>query len=256
MEFPALHRRILKVYHSSDNLTTITGPVDAVLNIPQGTGGRSENGQYHGAVCLEHSLIEREDGTLVASAYGWWKGDEEYSMPEKYIPEMNMYKTRVWVIGSEDRGKTWKTLGSPGYWPELGHEGMGEPGMTELANGDLLMLMRNGEARAPIFQTLSSDGGQTWSKPKRLNARGVWPTPCMMSNGLLVAAVGRSPNYHLWVSPDGRGEKWTSRTQLIEGGKGYAWAAEIEPGTLIVSGYNKAERALQIWRVRVERAAR
>ena len=60
---------------------------------------------------VEHSLIERKDGTLIAGAYGWWKGDEEYSMLEKYVPEMNLYKTRVWVVGSNDRarlGRRWE----------------------------------------------------------------------------------------------------------------------------------------------------
>jgi BNR repeat protein len=255
-EFPSLTKRILKVYRSNDNLKTITGPTNAILDIPQGTGGRSETGDYHGAVLLDHGLIQRKDGTLLATAYGWWKGDRECSMLEKYVPEMDIYKTRVWVIESKDLGKTWDTLGSPGYWPELGEEGMGEPGLTELANGDLLMVMRNGEWSKPIFQTRSPDGGRTWSKPEKLPATGVWPTPCMMSNGLLILAVGRSkpPNYYLWVSPDGEGKTWTSRTLITTGGKGYASVAEIAPNTLIFSGYNKKERALETWQVKVERA--
>ena len=253
--FTRLDQRILKVYRSDDNLQTIVGPTDSLLEIPRGTGGRSETGEYSGAALVEHSLIERKDGTLIAGAYGWWKGDEEYSMLEKYVPEMNLYKTRVWVVGSDDRGKTWKTLGTPGYWPELGPEGMGEPGMTELANGDLLMLLRNGEWGEPIFQTRSTDGGRTWSKPKTLPATGVWPTPCLLSNGMLVVAVGRGrpPHYHLWVSPDGRGETWTSRTLIAEGGKGYASVVETAPGQLVYSGYNKKKRALQLWHVRIEK---
>lgn len=253
--FTRLNRRIVKVYRSDDNLKTIVGPTDSVLEIPRGTGGRSETGEYSGAALIEHSLIERKDGTLIAGAYGWWKGDEEYSMLEKYVPEMNLYKTRVWVVGSKDRGKTWQTLGTPGYWPELGEEGMGEPGLTELANGDLLMVLRNGEWGKPIFQTRSTDGGRTWTKPQKLPATGVWPTPCLLSNGMLVIAVGRGrpPHYHLWVSLDGRGEKWTSRTLIAQGGKGYASVVEVAPGQLVYSGYNKKRRALQIWQVKVER---
>ena len=253
MEFPTLHTRILKVYRSDDNLKTIAGPSNAVLDFPQGTGGYTEAGQYIGGTALEHSLIEREDGTLIGCAYGWWKGDEEYSMPEKYVPESGQYKYRTWVIASEDHGKTWQTLGSPGYWPELGPEGMCEPGLTVLANGDLFMLMRNGEWGEPIFQTRSGDGGKTWSKPEKLPAIGVWPTPCLMSNGLLVAAVGR-PDCHLWISPDGRGNTWTSRTVITtEPVKGYASVVKVEPDKLIFSGLNKKKRALEIWPIRVER---
>ncbi|MBP86360.1 MAG: hypothetical protein CMJ64_06555 [Planctomycetaceae bacterium] len=115
-EFTRLDRRILKVYRSKDNLQTVVGPKDVVLDIPSGPGGRSETGEYTGAAVVEHSLIERQDGTLIACAYGWWKGDEEYSMLGKYVPEMNMYKTRVWVIASQDRvarpGKRWVLQGT------------------------------------------------------------------------------------------------------------------------------------------------
>jgi len=256
-EFTQLDNRILKIYRSIDNLETITGPIDATLDMPQGTGGRSETGEYHGASLFDHGMLELGDGTLIASGYGWWSGDEEYSMLEKYVPEMNMYKTRAWVIASTDGGRTWQARGTPEYWPELGPEGMGEPGMVQLANGDLLMVLRNGEWGEPVFQTRSPDGGRTWSSPEKLPATGVWPTPCLMSNGLLVLAVGRGrpPHYHLWVSPDGRGETWTSRTLVGEGGKGYASALEVAPGKLVYSGYNKKKRALQVWQIDVERTA-
>ena len=58
-----------------------------------------ETGEYHGAVVVDHSLIERPDGTLIATCYGWWEGDQEYSYLAKYVPELRMYKTRAWVIG-------------------------------------------------------------------------------------------------------------------------------------------------------------
>ena len=132
---------------------------------------------------------------------------------------------------------------------------MGEPGMVELANGNLLMVLRNGEWGKPIFQTLSKDGGRTWSKPQKLPATGVWPTPYLMSNGLLALAVGRSkqPNYYLWISPDGNGKRWTSHTLVGKGGKGYASVVEVAPGRLVYSGYNKKKRALQVWQIKVEK---
>lgn len=254
-EFPQLDQRILKVYRSTDNLKTMEGPFDAPLNIPRGTGGYSETGEYEGGVWVDHGMIERADGTLLATCYGYWEGDQNYSYLHRYVPELKIYKYRTWVIGSADGGKSWEVQGGPGYWPHLGPEGMCEPGMTELEGGDLLMVMRNGEWGEPIFQTLSSDGGKTWSKPEKLPATGVWPTPCMMSNGLLVVGVGRSesPNFYLWVSPDGRGETWTSRTLVAKGGKGYANVMELAPDLLLYSGYSKKQRALQVWRIQVQR---
>ncbi len=251
-EFSRLDRHVLKIYTSPDNLKTITGPQDAMLHIPQGMGGYVETGEFGCGTYVDHGMIERRDGTLIATCYGWWWGDEVYSMLEKFVPELGMYKYRSWVIASRDRGKTWGVLGSPGYWPELGPEGMCEPGLVELANGDLLMLFRNGEGAQPCFQSRSTDGGKTWSKPEELNATGAWPTPCLLSNGLLVAAHGR-PNYYLWVSLDGEGKAWTSRTLVAKGGKGYASVVEAAPGELVFTGYSKEKRGLHVWRIRVER---
>ena len=129
---------------------------------------------------------------------------------------------------------------------------MCEPGIAELANGDLLMLFRNGEGSEPCFQSRSTDGGVSWSPPEPLSSTGCAPQPLLMSNGLLVASHGR-PHYYLWVSPDGRGEKWTSRT-LIGDGFGYSSIVENQPGELVFVGHGTAENGqggLIAWRVRV-----
>lgn len=251
-EFSRLDQHVLKIYTSGDNLNTITGPTDATLHIPQGTGGYVETGEFGSGTYVDHGMIESRDGRLIATCYGWWWGDEAYSMLEKYVPELGMYKYRSWVIASEDRGKTWEVLGSPGYCPELGPEGMCEPGLVELANDDLLMLFRNGEGSQPCFQSRSKDGGKAWSKPEKLNSTGSWPTPCLLSNGLLVAAHGR-PNFYLWISPDGEGKAWTSRTLVAKGGRGYASVVEATPGELVFTGFGQGKPGLHIWRIRVER---
>lgn len=249
-EFPGLRRRILKVYRSGDQLATIEGPQDATLEIAEGGGGFSETGEYHGGVAVDHSLIELDDGTLLATCYGYWRGDREFSMLEKYPPEMGIYKTRAWVIASTDKGDTWTVRGTPGYWSELGEEGMGEPGLIELANGDLLMLMRNGEAGAPIFQCRSADKGVTWTKPVARGVRGVWPNLCLMDSGWLVAAAGR-PDYRLWISYNGTGKHWDKEVLVAKGGKGYASIIEAEPNVLVYCGWNKAKRHLDVRRIRL-----
>ena len=171
-EIPKLEQHILKVYTSRGHLGSIRGPTDAVLRIPQGTGGYVESGEFGSGTYVDHGLIELRNGTLIGTCYGWWWGDETYSLLEKYVPELGLYKYRSWVIVSYDRGKSWEVLGTPGYWPELGTEGMCEPGLVELADGELLMLFRNGKGSQSCFQSRSVDGGKTWRKPRKLKATG------------------------------------------------------------------------------------
>ena len=254
-EMPNLTSVIFKRYISQDECQTIMGPVDAPVDHPLATGGYVETGEYRAGTYVDR-VIQTRDGRLIASCYGWWRGDETYSMLWKYVPELGLYKYRSWVVGSDDRGRTWKTLGSPGYCEELGPEGFCEPGIAELANGDLLMLFRNGEGGQPCFQSRSGDGGLTWSVPEKLKSTGKAPQPLLMSNGLLVASHGKPKNY-LWVSPDGEGRTWTSRTLIgIGDGYGYTSIVEDRPGELVFVAHRAAsdgQSGLMAWRVAVGR---
>ena len=60
---------------------------------------------------------------------------------------------------SDDDGHTWRH----GLPPIPGHHdpAFDEPAVVELRNGDLLLFLRNGTGR--IWQSLSRDGGETWS---------------------------------------------------------------------------------------------
>jgi hypothetical protein len=228
---------------------------DAVLDIPEGNGGYIETGEFGSGTYVDHGLIETSDGTLLATCYGWWWGDENYSMLEKYVPELGLYKYRTWIISSKDQGRSWQVAGTPGYVPELGPEGMCEPDIVELTNGHLLMQYRNGEGALPCFQARSKDGGKTWSRPVPLAATGSWPSLVLLSNGLLVAAHGR-PNYYLWVSPDGRGESWTSRALVSKEGAGYGSIVEAADGRVVFVGFGATDtgpEGLWAWRIKVER---
>ena len=252
-EMPDPTRVLFKQYRSTDHCATMTGPVDAPVDHPMATGGYVESGEFRAGTYVNR-VIKTRDDRLFASCYGWWLGDEMYSMLEKYVPELGMYKYRSWAVGSTDLGQTWTTLGSPGYCDHLGLEGMCEPGIVELASGDLLMLFRNGEGSLPCFQSRSSDGGRTWSPPEQLHSTGCAPQPLRLSNGLLVAAHGR-PHYYLWVSPDGEGRTWTSRTRIGDG-FGYASIVEDRPGKLVFVAHGtetNGQSGLVAWRVSVER---
>src|SRR5262249_33270984 len=65
------------------------------------------------------------------------------------------------VLYSDDKGKTWK--GSDLVDIRKNNDGADEPGVVELADGRILMVFRT--ALGSIYQSLSSDGGITWTQP-------------------------------------------------------------------------------------------
>ena len=90
-----------------------------------------------------------------------------------------------------------------------GH-GPGEPSLVQLANGDLMCVMRMGGGAAfPLRRSYSSDGGRTWSTPDLLPAVSVEPSLKRLQNGVLALSTGR-PGLFLWLSSDERGVQWQS----------------------------------------------
>jgi sialidase-1 len=72
--------------------------------------------------------------------------------------------TDHWVAGclfSDDDGASWQTSQT---WLDLPMRGAMEPHVAQLSDGRVMMVMRT--QLGAIFQSLSSDGGTTWSKPQ------------------------------------------------------------------------------------------
>lgn len=149
--------------------------------------------------CFDGDALEI-DGRLIATLYGAKAGDAFY---------------QVVVATSEDGGRTWRylaTVAGPEVVPVMeprGH-GPGEPSLVQLANGDLMCVMRMGGGAAfPLRRSYSSDGGRTWSTPDVLPAVSVEPSLKRLQNGVLALATGR-PGIFLWFSTDARGAHWQS----------------------------------------------
>ena len=70
-----------------------------------------------------------------------------------------MIRNIVFTYLSDDDGQTWRH----GLPPIAGYQtpSLDEPAVAELRNGDLLMFMRTNTGR--VWQTVSRDGGETWS---------------------------------------------------------------------------------------------
>ena len=123
----------------------------------------------------------------------------------------------VGVLISEDNGKTYRVCGRIGaehYGKELC-----EPTLAVLKDGTLLMYIRCNDIRM-LFESRSTDGGETWSPIKPLDL----PTPITKvrlytrKNGDLLLL--HNPSYQrrsplsLWISHDD-GQTWSEKVDLI-----------------------------------------
>jgi len=172
-----------------------------------------------GSLVFARTILERPDGSLLATMYGRFLGDK---------------CDRSILVRSTDRGATWTYFATMAYDPEVGGEGLNEPCVSELADGGLFCIMRNRSGK-PMHMARSADGGKTWSPHERAPryAVSVFPDLTLMSNGILACSFGR-PGCHLMFSVDGKGEKWTSRTTIFEGPSTcYTAIREVAPGRLL-----------------------
>ncbi len=178
-------------------------------------------------------LVELEDGRLLATLYGRMDGDrvwEESPMAaELAIPWI---KTRVIVIESSDRGKSWRYLSTLSYNPQLGTEGQNEADLIQLPDGHLFAAMRTGihgdrdlhgreHMDQPLLVAWSADGGRSWSDPQRIYVdgkliTGIYPRILTTKDGVL-AVLRCRPDGSVVFSPDGGGAFWSDEMVYYEG---------------------------------------
>jgi hypothetical protein len=178
------------------------------------------------------SMVQRQDGSLVALMAGWFKSDTApcpYGRGRPY--------SRTYVGESADGGQTWRYLTTIGY-DQIGSEGYNEGSMRRLPNGEWLAVMRTGNNRDfkcqdnPIMWSVSKDEGRTWTKPQRTGLEGAFPSLAVLCDGLLAIGHGR-PGAMLAFSADG-GRTWTDRTCVdATPYSGYTDVVEVAPGELL-----------------------
>ena len=137
-------------------------------------------------------------------------------------------------VRSWDNGKTFEYVsrvdphldGKP-----FGPEGFNEPTLAELADGELLCVMRTG-SYSPLYQVRSSDRGESWSTPVSTGWPAAKPDVRLLSNGVLACSSGRGSYGHPQVSHamfsiDGRGEVWETPF-IFHTGPGCSYTSNIE----------------------------
>ena len=176
-------------YLSYDRGRTWEGPQDVRIRVPQ-----AEHAGFYG-----RPILELADGRLMTATYLHFIGEEH---------------SRVIIIASEDKGRTWEYLSTAGYDDDPDTGECTEPVLMQLASGDLVCVMRR-EGFCPMSQTFSSDLGQTWSGLEEIPGDGVWPDLCQMESGMVACAYGR-PGCNIMFSLDGTCQEWTHQTTIVD----------------------------------------
>ena len=195
-------------------------------------GGLTWSERYATPFNSPHGPVQLSDGRLL------YVGDE-----------LTVPNHRAGASISEDDGVTWKTSGY--IPPRDGDETRFyfELHAVEANDGTIVAHIRNGNPNNPDeeLQTVSKDGGKTWSKPRSI---GVWGVPCFLmklKDGRLLMTYGyrRDPiGVRARVSDD-NGETWSDALQIYGEGKttdlGYPSTVQLDDGSLFTVWYEVQE---------------
>ena len=249
-----------RLHESTDGGKTVSGPIESIVRVPQARGAKGH--AYHPGPLFMRSIVERDDGALVALMCGWFHGD---TVPSPYGG--GRAQSRSFVCVSKDVGRSWDYLATVAYDPHIGNEGYNEGSMKLLPSGEILCVLRTGTESKPacldnpLMQTRSRDGGRTWDKPTRMGVEGVYPDLIVMSDGTLACSYGR-PGAKVMFSTDS-GRSWTDHTSIdATPYSGYTAMCEATPGVILYGfgarGYfdeesGKRINCLRLTRIRVRR---
>ncbi|MBR2025376.1 MAG: exo-alpha-sialidase, partial [Clostridia bacterium] len=160
------------------------------------------------------SLHQLSDGTFVALATG-----QNPQVDDRYCSE-------VYLVASDDNGKTWKkraTVASDISDVPFGYGGSGgEVSLTVADDDTMFCVIRMDMSIHPdlddtkcwgCYFCASFDKGMTWTKPKEIADSSVTPHIIFLKDGVLLVIYGR-PGIHFKISTD-NGETWSDSYSII-----------------------------------------
>ncbi len=204
-------------------------------------GGKTFGPLFRSPVTSPHGPALRSDGTIL------WVG-RQFSADDSFESAARL---EAWRVDPDTGGMEFA-----GTVPDMIKNGKKvqacEPHVIELDDGTLLCHFRGeGDGLFTTCQTLSADGGATWSEPEQLlSDRGGAPAHLYRhSSGVLLSSYGyrAGPRYGIRVmlSAD-NGRRWEKDHILwettVSSDLGYPATVELKDGTLLTVFYAKDEK--------------
>lgn len=222
-------------------------------------GGLTWSNPIRSRLTAPHGPILLADGSLLYFGKVFTENPKEFGSGAGAIQ----------AARSTDNGYTWEALGTVPLIDGTSEENYHEPHIVELEDGKLVGLIRvqnRGEEHSveavgiPTFslaQTVSTDGGRTFSRAESLGFHGSPPHLLRHSSGALVAVYGyRLQPYgqRAAISTDG-GSTWEYDYILRDDGPdhdlGYPASVELADGSILTIYYQKigtaAEQCSLLW---------
>jgi sialidase-1 len=165
-----------------------------------------------------HRLIQLKSGRLL--------------VPFSFVPDISRRQEYTWesvCYYSDDNGQTWRAGKGLVRMPKY-RTGAQEPGLVELKDGSVMMIVRNQQER--VYKSISRDGGDTWTEPEPIDQliAPVSPATIMRipSTGDLVVVWNYSPKVRtplaIAISRD-EGKTWSNIKYLETGYFSYAYTS-------------------------------
>lgn len=154
------------------------------------------------------SIKELSDNSLIAGVYPTFYQDNNG----------NISKGGVTFYRSQDEGNVWSVIGRiPFMEDEITRrnnvKSFEEPDFEILSDSTIVCVMRTGDT-SPMYQCLSNNLGESWTRPKPFTPNGVKPRMLLLKNGVLALVSGR-PGIQLRCCFDGKGDKWSEPIEMI-----------------------------------------
>lgn len=215
------------LFRSVDGGVTWSKRIDSIVNSP-------------------HGPIQLRDGRLLYPGKKLWNA-----------------KKKIGIAESLDDGKTWNWKTEIPTRDGDSFENYHELHGVEAADGTIVVQIRNHNSvdRGETLQTISTDGGKTFSKPKSI---GVWGLPSFLTklgSGDLLMSYGyrRKPFGNQARLSRDHGQTWSDPMTISSDGSGgdlgYPSTVELSDKTLIsvwyekFSGSSKAVLRMSHWKI-------
>ncbi|MCW0220485.1 MAG: glycoside hydrolase [Prosthecobacter sp.] len=192
-------------------------------------GGISWSAPIPSVVNSPHGPIQLQDGRLLYAGKQLWTGEK-----------------KIGVAESKDDGLTWQWLAEiPTRTGDTVVKGYHELHAVEAADGTLIVQIRNHNDanKGETLQTVSKDGGKTWSEPKTTGVYGLPSHLLRLRDGRLMMTYGhrRKPYGNQARLSSDNGQTWGEALIISGDGKGgdlgYPSTVELADGSFLSVWY-------------------